>query len=306
MTQVAGIKSPVAKVATFLDLIKFAHSVFALPFALVATFMASHAIGLSWPGWKRLGLILVCMVAARTYAMTVNRLVDRKFDALNPRAAKRPSVTGVVSPALMVLAISISAAVFVAATYLFYLAFENWWPAALSAPVLLWLGFYSYTKRFTWLCHIVLGMSLGLAPVCAWIAIAPPAAPAMTMPILLLGLAVVCWVAGFDILYALQDEEVDRKYRLYSIPARFGRRNALMISRMLHLATILLLAGVGDSGHFGVLYWIGFAAAAILLIVEQSLVKVNDISKINIAFMTVNGTVGLVFGALAILDVLVR
>lgn len=305
MTQFAA-KSPAAKVATFLDLIKFAHSVFALPFALVATFMASHAIGLSWPGWQRLGLILVCMVTARTYAMTVNRLVDRQFDALNPRAAKRPSVTGLVSPSFMVLAISLCAAIFVASTYLFYIAFHNYWPAVLAAPVLLWLGFYSYTKRFTWLCHIVLGVSLGLAPVCAWLAIAPPTQPPMIMPILLLGLAVVCWVAGFDILYALQDEEIDRKYRLYSIPARFGRPTALMLSRMLHLATILLLAGVGDSGHFGVFYWIGFAAAALLLIVEQSLVKVNDISKINIAFMTVNGTVGLVFGALAIADVIVR
>lgn len=306
MSNAASTQSPIAKVSVFLDLIKFAHSVFALPFALVATFMASHMIGLSWPGWGRLALILACMVAARTYAMTVNRLVDRQFDVLNPRAAKRPSVTGLVSPAFMVIAISVCAAIFVTCTYLFYFYFGNYWPAVLSAPVLIWLGFYSYTKRFTWLCHIVLGVSLGLAPVCAWIAIAPPSAPVMTMPILLLGLAVICWVAGFDILYAMQDEDIDRKYRLYSIPAQFGRRNALMISRMLHLATILLLAGVGDSGRFGILYWIGFITAALLLIIEQSLVKENDISKINIAFMTVNGTVGLVFGVLAIADVLIR
>ncbi len=306
MTDFVAEKSPLGRISIFLDLIKFAHSVFALPFALVATFMASRAIGETWPGFKRLAIILVCMVAARTYAMTVNRLVDRKFDALNPRAAKRPSVTGLISGPFMVITIALCVAGFVAATYLFYMAFGNIWPPVLAMPVLLWLGFYSYTKRFTWLCHVVLGISLGLAPVCAWIAIAPPSQPVITLPIILLGLAVVCWVAGFDVLYAMQDEDIDRKYRLNSIPARFGRRRALWISRAMHAATIILLAGLGITGGFGVAYWVGYAAAVALLIIEQSLVKENDISKINIAFMTVNGTVGLVFGALAILDVLLK
>jgi 4-hydroxybenzoate polyprenyltransferase len=293
------------RIATFFDLIKFAHSIFALPFALIATFMASRAIGLLWPGWLRLGLILVCMVAARTFAMTVNRLVDRKFDVLNPRTAKRPSVTGAISPAFMMAAIAISAAAFIGTAALFYTLLVNVWPVALAVPVLAWLGTYSFTKRFTWMCHFWLGASLGLAPVSAWIAIVPPHGPVMTLAILLLGIGVLFWVCGFDILYALQDEEIDRDAGLSSVPAKLGRRGALTLSRLCHLLTIAAFLAVGISGHFHFLYWIGFAIAAALLVVEQSLVKPNDISKINIAFMTVNGLVGLIFGALAILDLLI-
>ncbi len=289
---------------TFLDLIKFAHSIFALPFALIATFMASKAIGMLWPGWLRLVLILVCMVAARTFAMTVNRLVDRKFDVLNPRTARRPSVTGAISPGFMIAAIVLCAVIFTATTSLFYYFFANAWPTLLALPVLAWIALYSFTKRFTWLCHFWLGASLGLAPVSAWIAIAPPTHPVITAAIVLLGIAVLFWVAGFDILYALQDEQIDREAGLSSVPAKFGRRGALWLSRVCHLLTSAAFMGIGFAGQFHTLYWIGFGLAAALLLIEQLLVKPTDISKINIAFMTVNGLVGLVFGTLAILDLL--
>jgi 4-hydroxybenzoate polyprenyltransferase len=294
------------RVATFLDLIKFAHSIFALPFALIAAFMASRAIGLLWPGWLRLGLILVCMVAARTFAMTVNRLVDRKFDALNPRTAKRPSVTGAISPRFMVAAIAVSATIFIGVTALFYVLLGNIWPIALALPVLAWIGAYSFTKRFTFLCHFWLGISLGLAPISAWIAIVPPHGPIITWPTLLLGTGVLFWVSGFDILYALQDEDIDRNAGLSSVPEKLGRRGALNVSRICHGLTVLAFLAVGITGGFHALYGVGFALAAALLAVEQSLVKPSDISKINIAFMTVNGLVGILFGGLAILDLLVN
>jgi 4-hydroxybenzoate polyprenyltransferase len=297
-----------SQVAVFLDLIKFAHSIFALPFALIATFWAFRAVGispLSGPALGRLGLILLCMVLARTWAMTFNRLVDRRFDAANPRTARRPSVTGAVSVPFMAGTLALCLVLFHLATGAFYAFFRNPWPALLALPVLAWLAGYSLTKRFTALCHFWLGLSLGLAPVSAWIAIAPPAASPLDprgVTILLLGAGVTFWVAGFDILYALQDEAFDRNERLHSIPAALGRARAIWVSRGCHLLTVALFAAVGATGGFHALYWAGFAAAALLLVIEQSLVSPRDISKINLAFMTANGLIGLVFGTLAILD----
>ncbi len=296
------------QVATFLDLIKFGHSIFALPFALIATFWSFQAAGLWPPGagtYGRLGLILACMVIARTWAMTFNRLVDRRFDAANPRTARRPSATGAVSVNFMRATLAICAILFMCAAGVFWLLWGNAWPFFLSLPVLAWLASYSFTKRFTALCHFWLGISLGLAPLSAWIALAPPA----RMPwdgagfvVLLLGVGVAFWVAGFDILYALQDEEFDREEKLRSVPAAVGRAKALWISRGCHLATAILFLAVGLVGGFHILYWFGYGAAVLLLVVEQLLVSPRDISKINIAFMTANGLIGLVFGAMAIAD----
>jgi 4-hydroxybenzoate polyprenyltransferase len=312
MTTIQPTAAGNSKIATFLDLIKFAHSIFALPFALIATFWAFRIVGYtnlgSAPGiLTRLALILVCMVAARTFAMTFNRLIDRSFDAANPRTAKRPSVTGAVSPGFMQLVLALCTLVFLLATAGFYLLYQNPWPVLLALPVLAWLGGYSLTKRFTAMCHFWLGISLGLAPISAWIAIAPPhfaVLNPMGITALLLGLGVTFWVAGFDILYALQDEEFDRTMHLNSIPAAFGRRRALWISRGCHLLTLLAFTAVGVSGNFHTLYWIGLAFAAVVLIIEQSLVSEKDITKINLAFMTANGLIGLVFGACAIADTL--
>jgi 4-hydroxybenzoate polyprenyltransferase len=300
------------QLGTFLDLIKFAHSVFALPFALMATFWSFHAAAISprsTGGLACLGLILVCMVAARTWAMTFNRLADRQFDAANPRTARRPSVTGAVSVRFMQLTLTLCAVLFLAATAAFWLWLANPWPLALALPVLAWIATYSLTKRFTALCHFWLGASLGMAPVAAWLAIVPPAISPLDprgLVSVLIGLGVTFWVAGFDILYALQDETLDRESGLHSIPAALGRGRALWISRSCHVLTAALFLTVGLSGGFHLLYWAGYAAAVGLLVVEQSLVSERDISRVNVAFMTANGLIGVVFGGLAILDQITR
>ncbi|NNM89212.1 MAG: UbiA family prenyltransferase [Phycisphaerae bacterium] len=296
------------RVAVFLDLIKFSHSIFALPFALIATFLASRAIGLMWPGWLRLGLIVACMVIARTFAMTFNRLVDRDIDARNPRTENRPSVRGDISPAFMLMVLVISGVLFVLTTGLFYELLGNIYPVILAVPVLAFIAFYSFTKRFTWLCHFFIGASLMLAPLSAWVAIVPPHGPVLGWQVVFLGAGVLFWTAGFDILYALQDQAVDQHENLFSIPARAGAGTALWISRVCHLLTVLALvgfgAGVGGGMPLGMVYWIGFAAVVTLLGIEQSLVKVDDISNINLAFMTINGLVGVVFGILSITAIL--
>ena len=298
----------VKSIRTFLDMIKFSHSIFAMPFALIATFLAARAIHLLWPGWIRLGLIVLCMVLARTFAMTFNRLVDRDFDSRNPRAMRRPSVTGEVSVRFMIITLVVCGSLFVGAAFLFDLILGNIYPVVLAVPVLLWIALYSFTKRFTWLCHFFLGSSLCLAPVSAWIAIVPPHGPVLGAQVLLLAGAVLFWLPGFDILYALQDVDIDRKEKLFSLPARFGVAESLWISRGCHVIVILMLLafglGVGGGLPMGPVYWIGFAAVFLLLTIEQSLVKPDDISKVNLAFMTMNGLVGLIFGLTTIAAIL--
>ncbi len=314
-TSVLSVSPPTTAMAnnrsslrTFLNLIKFSHSIFAMPFALVAMFLAAQQTGEGLPNVTQWALIIGCMVSARTFAMTFNRMADRKFDAGNPRTRNRPSVTGALSVRWMATALVVSAAVFVALTLAFWGMFHNPWPAILAVPVLGFIAFYSYTKRFTWLCHFVIGASLGLAPLSAWVALVPPHGPMMSAQIIWLALAVMLWTAGFDLLYAMQDIEIDRRERLYSLPARFGPRVGLAVSRLCHGSTLLALAAFGMAWGggvtLGVVYWVGWIAVAILLAIEQSLVKPDDISRINLAFMTINGIVGLVFGALSIAAIL--
>ncbi len=311
---VAPTKHP-GQIATFLDLIKFAHSIFALPFALLATFWAFRQRQQPILSLQTLGLlafILACMVLARTWAMTFNRLVDRTFDAANPRTAKRPSVTGAVSVPFMRATLAVCLLGFLTVTAIFWYATGNLWPLFLAIPILAWLASYSYTKRFTALCHFWLGISLGLAPLSAWIALHPPATPLLApagIATLFLAAGVAFWVAGFDILYALQDESFDRAKNLHSIPAKLGRTSALWVSRACHTASIALFTASGltlmrltSSAH--PLYWTGFASACALLILQQSLISPTDIRRINLAFMTANGLVGLLFGTLAITDTL--
>lgn len=311
-TVMPAVPEGTGKVRTFLDLIKFAHSIFALPFALVAAALAVRSgVERSISQWVGLvGLVIWCMVAARTYAMSVNRLLDRKLDARNPRTARRPSVTGAVSPGFMYGAVGLSASLFLAGAGGFWVFYHNCWPLVLAGPVLLWLGGYSLTKRFTWLCHLWLGVSLGMAPLAAWIAMVPTTegdGAFLVGRVIWLGVAVVFWVTGFDILYALQDEEIDRAEGLHSIPALFGRAGALGISRGCHVVAALALCAVGFSMQdAGVWYWVGTGIAALLLVIEQALVSVRDISRINVAFMTVNGFVGVVYAGLAIGDIFWR
>ncbi len=286
-------------VRTWGEMIKFSHSVFALPFALLATFLAARP---QRPQLGQLLLIVAAMVMARSAAMTFNRLVDAAFDAANPRTAGRALPRGLISRTAALGFLVAASAGFVLVAAGFWLGYGNPWPLWLCGPVLLVLCGYSYTKRFTRWSHLVLGVSIALAPPAAWIAIRPETLGAAAA--LLMG-AVLCWIAGFDILYACQDIEFDRRAGLHSLPARLGIAPALRIARGLHGLTVACLVGVGLSAGLGWLYGIGLALVALLLIVEHALVRADDLSRINLAFFTVNGIVGLVLGGLGILDILV-
>lgn len=287
---------PPSRLAIFARDIKFSHTIFAMPWALLATFLAAGG----WPRPLQLLLIVVCMVTARTVAMTSNRLLDAELDGRNPRTAGRAIPSGRLPKSFYRLALVICATAFVSATWLFWIIYRNPWPVALSIPVLLFLGTYPLLKRFTRLCHYYLGMALALAPVCAWIAIDPKLTPT---PFLMLA-TVLLWTAGFDIIYACQDVHSDRQTGVFSIPAKLGIGPALWIARLTHAASfaaMLLIAW--SSPMLSTLYLIGVLCAGLLLIIEHSIVKPNDLSKVNIAFFTLNGIISLLVGGFGILDV---
>ena len=291
-----------APLRTFLELVRFSHTIFALPFA-----MAAALIAIRWGGDTGFSAarprdlvvplvgIVVCMVAARTAAMAFNRLVDRAIDAANPRTATRHLPRGDVSAAEVLLLVVLSAAVFVGGTLLFL---PNWLPVVLSVPVLAWLLGYSYAKRFTSLAHVWLGAALGLAPLAAWIALRGRTLlvdPADILPAAVLGLAVTAWVAGFDIIYACQDAAFDAGHGLHSIPARVGVPRALKLSRWLHAGTMLALTSLPLAvPELGGIYWVAVAAVAGLLVWEHSLVRPDDLSRVNQAFFSANALIGLI------------
>jgi 4-hydroxybenzoate polyprenyltransferase len=275
------------RVRTLLEMIRFSHTLFALPFALLSAVLAWQEPG-SFHGLDLVG-ILLCMVFARSTAMAFNRLVDRRYDALNPRTAMRHLPAGRISMVAVSIFTLSCAAGFVAATLLF-LASGNAWPLYLSVPVLLFICAYSYTKRFTFLCHVWLGASLLLAPLAAWIAIR--GLEDLATPFVL-GLAVLFWVTGFDILYACQDVEFDRSAKLQSLPTRFGVAASLriaLVSHMLMLACLLLLYWLAWP-ELKVIYLTGVAAVGCLLIYEHWLVRPDDLSRVNQAFFNVNGVI---------------
>lgn len=282
--------------------IKLSHTVFALPFALLAMVLAAR-----WndrlPSLVELGLILLCMVTARTFAMALNRLADAVIDVRNQRTAKRALPSGRVRWDTMLWVVILSASAFVGCTALFIPASQNTLPLALSVPVLLVLGGYSYTKRFTWACHLVLGFALAISPVAAVIAIEPGY---LQMPtIWLIALMVLCWVAGFDVLYALQDTEVDRELKLHSIPSRLGVNTALWISRGLHLTSVgALTAALVLSTQLGLWFTIAAGLTCALLILEHALVWGGRTKQLNMAFFTVNGIISLLLGLAGIIDVI--
>ena len=280
------------------QMIKFSHSVFALPFALLATFLAARP---GTPQVGQLGLILLCMVAARSAAMTFNRIVDARIDARNPRTASRQIPRGTISRSAAWTFFAAACGLFVLGAAGFAWLFQNPWPVRLALPVLLLLCAYSYTKRFTRWSHVILGAAIAFAPVAAWIAISPQTLGA---PAWLLMSAVTFWIAGFDLIYACQDAEFDRTAGLYSVPARMGVAAALWLARAFHLTTVIALVGVGMSAGLGALYWSGVCAVGLLLIIENSLVRPNDLSRVNLAFFTINGCVGLLLGGLGVADVL--
>jgi 4-hydroxybenzoate polyprenyltransferase len=281
--------APAPLPARFARLVKIEHTVFALPFAYVGAFLAVNGT----PSGHDLLWITLAMVGARSLAMALNRLIDAGIDARNPRTAGREIPSGQLSVAQVVLFCAASLALFLAAVWELNPLVHKLWPIPVVGFVV-----YPYLKRFTWLCHFWLGAVDGLAPVGAWVAITGR----LPWQAWLLGAAVALWVAGFDLFYALFDEEVDRREGLHSIVTRFGVRGAFLGARLSHTATVACLVTAGLGLSVGALYWLGVAAVALLLAYEHSLVRPGDLRRLDTAFFTMNGVISVVFAAFVILD----
>jgi 4-hydroxybenzoate polyprenyltransferase len=281
------------KLGTYLEMIKFQHSIFALPFAYLGAFLAEMRV----PDFLTLFWITLAMVGARSFAMAMNRLIDREIDRRNPRTAERALPKGHLSISSVVVFSFISLTVFLIAVYNLAPVCRYLWPFVVIPFVI-----YPYTKRFTYLSHFILGLCLGLAPVGAWIAVTN----SVSIEPFLLGVAVLCWVAGFDIFYAMQDMDFDRKHRLYSIPANFGIRTSLALTKLLHFTAISLLAWTGIRLDLGIFYFIGIFIAGVLLAYENSIIKPNDLSKLNMAFFTMNGVISVLMFCFAAIEVIFR
>src|SRR5690606_12425137 len=289
--------SPVARIRLFLDLVRFEHTIFALPFAYVGVILAANGL----PTFHQFFWVTVAMASARTLAFAVNRLADRRFDATNPRTANRPSVTGAISPRTIVLFAAISAVLLVVAA-----ALLNPLALMLAPGALVFLIGYSYTKRFTPLCHFVLGFTDGLAPMGGWVAVRGSLFTGDDLPAWLLMLAVTFWIGGFDLIYACQDVEHDHRQRLHSWPADFGIANALWLARVCHVLTVLTLVVLGGVTGLGWPYWLSVIVVAGLLAYENSLVKPHDLSKLNLAFFNLNAYVAVVLFAGVLLGIFIR
>jgi len=299
-------------VKNYLSLIKFSHTIFAMPFALIGFFIGMFEYSSIIPGWHnrifsplfdwellftKLILVILCMIFARSAAMAFNRYLDRNFDAKNPRTAIREIPAGIIS-ANNALAFTVTASVlFINTCY-----FINRICFFLSPVALLTVLGYSYTKRFTPLCHLILGLGLSLAPIGAYLAVT---AHFSLLPVLF-SLSVIFWVSGFDIIYALQDEEFDKSQRLYSIPAWLGKKKALKVSEILHVCSAACIITAGLLAHFGWLYWVGVLVFCGMLIYQHSIVKPNDLKRVNLAFMTANGIASVVFACFVIADLFIN
>lgn len=288
----AAAKAPTHRttVRDYLELVKFSHTIFALPFALAAMFIAAEG----FPDWHIFGWIMLAMVSARTAAMGFNRIVDRKIDALNPRTKNREIPAGKVSVQQAIGLVSISGALFVFAAGM--LGDLTFW---LSMPTLLVLFFYSLCKRFTSLAHLVLGFCLGMAPVGAWLAVTQQFA----LTPIVLAAAVTLWVAGFDVIYATLDDEFDRKAGIHSLVQKFGIPGALKLAKLLHLGFIALLAYFGFLAGMGMVFYVALALIAGFLVYEHSIVRPDDLGRVNAAFFTVNGAISAFFLLVVITEV---
>jgi 4-hydroxybenzoate polyprenyltransferase len=289
-----SVKTSPATIREWAEMIKFEHTVFALPFALSGLILAAHGL----PPASVFFWTVLAFAGARAAAMTLNRLIDSKIDALNPRTADRAIPAGRISSSMAIGATIIAFSLMIIAAWQL--------PRIclyLSPVAVIWLSIYSFTKRFTWLCHIVLGIALGGAALGGWVA----AGGLLDQPApWFLAFAVATWVAGFDIIYALQDVDFDRKQKLHSIPARFGVGNGLIISTCLHVLTIASLTAVGFTLGLGICYWCGVLLVAGMLTYEHSLIKPTDLSRINAAFFTVNGVVSILTFFVFLLDKIIR
>ncbi len=295
------------KVKNYLSLVKFSHTIFAMPFALVGFFLGIFTFKYSGTGWHttifpkyffviKFIFVILCMIFARSAAMAFNRWLDKNFDALNPRTAIREIPAGIITSKNAMLFVVFNCIAFIVCTY-----FINPICLYLSPVALFVILFYSYTKRFTPLCHLVLGLGLSLAPIGAYLAVT---GKFDLLPILF-SFTVLFWVSGFDIIYALQDEEFDKVNNLYSIPAVLGKTKALRVSELLHLLSLACVITAGLYGHFSWIYWIGVLVFGTMLIYQHSLVKPTDLSKINIAFMTANGIASVIFAIFVLLDLFI-
>ncbi len=289
----------------YLSLIKFSHTIFAMPFAMIGFVLGNKKATLSsYPLTttsnniiQLLVLVILCMITARSAAMAFNRYLDRSFDAKNPRTAIREIPSGIISAKSALTFTILCCIAFVACCY-----FINTKVLMLSPIALFVILFYSYTKRFTALCHLVLGLGLSLAPLGAYLAVT---ATFNLLPILF-SFIVLFWVSGFDIIYALQDEVFDKENKLHSIPSLLGKSTALRVSEILHLLSAAIVFFAGVHYHFHLLFWIGAAVFTGMLIYQHSIVKPTDLSKVNIAFMTANGIASIVFAAFVITDLLIN
>jgi len=300
------------RIKNYLSLVKFSHTIFAMPFALIGFFLGErrlHYWGTSVrPGWHtiiypegflivKFIMVLLCMIFARSAAMAFNRWLDKNFDALNPRTAIREIPSGIISGKNALLFVIFNCFAFVLCTY-----FINTICFFLSPVALFVVLFYSYTKRFTPLCHLVLGVGLSLAPIGAYLAVT---GRFDLLPILF-SFTVLFWVSGFDIIYALQDEAFDKANNLYSIPAALGKARALKISELLHLLSALCVIVAGYYARFGWIYWTGVCFFIVLLIYQHTLVKSNNLSKVNLAFFTTNGIASVIFCIFVLLDLFIK
>jgi 4-hydroxybenzoate polyprenyltransferase len=281
--------NPIGK---YFSLVKFSHTVFAMPFAMIG-----FALGISSGDYqfslRLLLLIILCMIFARNSAMSFNRLADRKFDALNPRTNGREIPSGIISPGAAALFVILNSALFILTTY-----FINGLVFWLSPVALLVILGYSLTKRITALCHLILGLGLSLAPIGAYISVTGSFS---ILPVIY-SLLVLTWSSGFDIIYALQDDDFDRTANLYSIPSSIGRNYALIVSSVLHAITFILVVTAGIAGGSGYLYWAGALIFSTLLLYQHLIVKHNDLSKVNLAFGTTNGVASIMFAVFVIID----
>ena len=300
-------------VKNYLSLIRFSHTIFAMPFALIGFFLGALGVGphfarlfksyqpSSWsfyiahrhPLWLTFLLVLACMIFARSAAMAFNRWLDVKWDALNPRTAIREIPRGIISKSSALRFVIFNCLAFIVCTW-----FINPLCFGLSFVALAVVLGYSYTKRFTPLCHLVLGLGLSLAPIGAYLAVVGHFA---LLP-LLFSFSVIFWVSGFDIIYALQDEEFDKSNKLYSMPSWLGKAKALRVSEFLHVVSALCVVAAGVYGGFNGAYWAGVAVFAGMLIYQHAIVKPNDLSRVNLAFMTANGIASVVFAVFVIAD----
>jgi 4-hydroxybenzoate polyprenyltransferase len=287
----AGRNTGLGKIRVYLEMIKFQHSIFALPFAYLGAFLAEMKV----PTLRILLWITLAMIGARSFAMAMNRLIDAEIDRRNPRTADRALPKGLLSISNVILFSVISFGIFLLSVYNLAPICRYLWPAVIVPFVI-----YPYTKRFTWLSHFVLGFCLGLAPVGAWIAVTNSVSP----EIFLIGGAVLFWVAGFDIFYAIQDIDFDREHGLYSFPARFGIQPSLFITKLMHMTSIILLSWAGLRLGLSFFYFSGVAVAAVLLAYENSIIKTHDLSRLNVAFFTMNGVISVIMFCFVAIEVI--